>query len=538
MKLQHIAVIFVIIILPISLVLAAYLGNQITTIQLQTQYSTKLINATYDSLKAFKINTANNNYSTLGASKARDIEAAVSTFYRTLATAMGTIGYSSYELQTYTPALVYTLHDGFYIYTKYYDTNKNEYAYGLKPMIAYSCRYKVGNGDRYDFVVNYTLDNSISVIGTVDGEFVTKSGYLMSSGENISEFEVLSENLITFNDEGNPENTDSQGKPIPVKYQYIVYNNQKVYKDGEKYFYYSSGYRKDYLKSTEDISKVSERFNAGGSNSAAMYYSEATTFTTWVINKLGNIKIADAVDAYGNSISFASNLNGNMFEIDESNNPLESTSLFNEHRMNVIRKTIETNLASSIANYNSYSKSGYDFTMPVLNENEWDKIENNVCMISFLQGLPIGSKFYNNYCVVANNANKETIGRDSIYIIDSEGEYHKPGCATLIAKLRSGTATIVGAYANSDFERKAVSLTGEDANAGSQLTGSNANDTAYYFPQAYTSCYDCIVNSQNVYSTDDIISGKVNIPALKHEYLKALARCRYDVYTQNKYFSD
>ena len=58
MKLQHIAVIFVIIILPISLVLAAYLGNQITTIQLQTQYSTKLINATYDSLKAFKINTA------------------------------------------------------------------------------------------------------------------------------------------------------------------------------------------------------------------------------------------------------------------------------------------------------------------------------------------------------------------------------------------------------------------------------------------------------------------------------------------------
>ena len=50
MKLQHLAVIFVIIILPISLVIAAYLGNQITTIQLQTQYSTKLINATYDSL--------------------------------------------------------------------------------------------------------------------------------------------------------------------------------------------------------------------------------------------------------------------------------------------------------------------------------------------------------------------------------------------------------------------------------------------------------------------------------------------------------
>ncbi len=538
MKLQHLAVIFVIIILPISLVLAAYLGNQITTIQLQTQYSTKLINATYDSLKAFKINTANNNYSTLGASKARDIEASVSTFYRTLATAMGTIGYSSYELQTYTPALVYTLHDGFYIYTKYYDTNKNEYTYGLKPMIAYSCRYKVGNGDRYDFVVNYTLDNSISIIGTVDGEFVTKSGYLITRGYNVHQYEALYENLITFNDAGNPENTDSDGKPVPVRYQYIVYNNQKVYKDGDRYFYYSSGYRKDYLKSSDDIREVESRFNNGGSNSASMYYTEAATFSYWVMNKLSSIKISDAVDANGNSISFASNLSGNVFDVSTDNDPLVSTSLFNEHRMNVIRRTIETNLASSIANYNSYSKSGYQFTMPILNENEWDKIENNVCMIAFLQGLPIGGKLYNNYCVVANNANKETIGRNSIYIIDSEGEYHKPGCATLIAKLRSGTATIVGAYANSDFERKAVSLTGEDANAGSQLTGSNANDTAYYFPQAYTSCYDCIVNSQEDYDIDDIINGKVNIPVLKDAYLKALARCRYDAYTQNQYFSD
>ena len=122
MKLQHLAVIFVIIIVPISLVLSAYLNNHITTIQTQTQYSTRLINATYDSIKAFKINTANNNYSTLGASKARDIEAAINTFYRTLATGMGKVGYTSYELQTFTPALVYTLYDGYYIYTKYFDT--------------------------------------------------------------------------------------------------------------------------------------------------------------------------------------------------------------------------------------------------------------------------------------------------------------------------------------------------------------------------------------------------------------------------------
>ena len=545
MKLQHLAVIFVIIIVPISLVLSAYLNNHITTIQTQTQYSTRLINATYDSIKAFKINTANNNYSTLGASKARDIEAAINTFYRTLATGMGKVGYTSYELQTFTPALVYTLYDGYYIYTKYFDKNLGEYTYGLKPMIAYSCRYKVGNGSNYDFVVNYTLDNSISIIGTVGGEYVVKSGYLINSSHVENTAEELWENLIILDSLGNPEITNADGKPMPEKYQYIVYNNQKVYKDGDRYFYYSSGYRKDYVNSQEDINNIKSYFDAGGSSSAKNYYAEAIEFTNWVKSKLSSIKVTDAVDSNGNPINdFATKLTGNIFNISDSNDPLESTSVFNEHRMNVIRKSIETNLSSAIANYNSFSNTGYEFTMPVINEDEWYKIENNICMISFLQGIPIGSKNFNNYCVVANNTNQETVGNDSIYIIDSNGEYHKPGCKELINKLNSGSVSIVEAYVNSDFERRSVSLTGEDANAGSQLTGSNAEDTAYYYPQAYTSCYDCIVSVQDTYSTDDIINGTISAPAnngtsdiLKDVYLRALARCRYDLYTINKYFN-
>ena len=538
MKLQHLAVIFVIIIVPISLVLSAYIGNQINTIQSQTQYNTRLMNATYDSIKAFKINTTNNKYSTLGASKARDIEASVSTFYRTLATGMGTIGYSSQELQTYTPALVYTLYDGYYIYTKYFDTNLNEYTYGLKPMIEYSCRYKIGNGNSYDFVVNYTLDNEISIIGTVAGQYIVKSGYLLNTNYVENNTEELWENLIILDSIGNPEVADAEGKPLPKKYQYIVYNNQKVYKDGDRYFYYSSGYRKDYVNSQDDINNIAADFNNGGSSSAKKYYSEGIEFTNWVKDKLGSITIANAVDSNGNAITdFATNLSGNIFNISNTNDPLESTSLFNEHRMNVIRKSIETNLSSAIANYNSFSHTGYEFTMPVINEEEWYKIENNICMISFFEGLPIGNKYYNNYCVVANNTNQETIGNDSIYIIDSNGEYHKPGCKTLIKKLQSGTVSIVGAYSNSDFERKTVSLTGEDANATSQLTGTNAGDSAYFFPQAYTSCYDCIVNVQDTYSTDDIINGTVSAPGLKETYIRALARCRYDLYTINKYFN-
>ncbi len=72
-------------------------------------------------------------------------------------------------------------------------------------------------------------------------------------------------------------------------------------------------------------------------------------------------------------------------------------------------------------------------------------------------------------------------------------------------------------------------------------------DTAYFFPQEYTACYDCIVNISDTYSIDDIIEGgdikdeEGNIIASVKEdfrriYLTALARTRYNLYTVNGYF--
>ena len=56
MKIQYIAVVFVIIILPIAMVMSSYIGTQIDTITLQTKYDTKLTEATYDAIKSFQIN--------------------------------------------------------------------------------------------------------------------------------------------------------------------------------------------------------------------------------------------------------------------------------------------------------------------------------------------------------------------------------------------------------------------------------------------------------------------------------------------------
>lgn len=573
MKLQHLAVIFVLIIVPISLVLSSYINTQIKTIEQQTKYTTMLINSTYDAARAFQLNTFNNRFSTLNDSKMRDIEAAITTFYRTLAVNLGMSTYSKNELQqtkdiqTYTPAVLCTLYDGFYIYTKYKNesiddsTGKltgDDYIYGLKPSIEYSCRYVKGSD--YDFIVNYTLDNTITVIGKVNGEFVTKTGHLIAgtisedetnvNGITIGK-ETLKETLITI-DSANPNG-------LKAEYDYIIYNNDKIYReikeidvDGNpisyNYFRYGTDYRKNYIYSiTDDI------WNEG-CKSAINYYKEAKEFTEWAKVALSEIKASNAVDTNGNQISFSTNTGtSNIFEVNTTNNPLVSGSTFNEHRMNVIRYNIEKNLSQAINTYSEHAGTGIEYAMPQIEEDKWYEIENNVCFVTFLQGLPIGTKMYNNYCVVSNNTNQETVGVDSVYIIDSNKEYHRAGCKTLHNALNNSTLSIQGAYASSDFERKGISLSGSDANAHTQINdflseSGPSTDVAYFFPQTgYTACYDCIVNMADTYSIDDVVKGgdvknedgntvgTIN-DAVRKVYLTALARCRYNLYTINGYF--
>ena len=57
MKIQNLAVIFLVIMLPIMLVMSYYIQMQIDTITLQTTYDSKLIAATKDAIEAFEINT-------------------------------------------------------------------------------------------------------------------------------------------------------------------------------------------------------------------------------------------------------------------------------------------------------------------------------------------------------------------------------------------------------------------------------------------------------------------------------------------------
>mgnify|MGYP003300017745 CR=1 FL=1 len=66
-----------------------------------------------------------------------------------------------------------------------------------------------------------------------------------------------------------------------------------------------------------------------------------------------------------------------------------------------------------------------NFQMPKLKETEWEMLENEISVISFLQGLNIGGKIYNGYTVVTNNKNEEFVDEERIYITTNDGYYNK-----------------------------------------------------------------------------------------------------------------
>lgn len=542
MKIQHLAIIFIIIIVPISFAMSEYIQTQIDTIKLQTEYKEALNSATSAALKAFQINSINNKYSNISDSKIRDIEASINTFYNSLTTSMTQYVSSKSELSVFVPAIVFNLYDGYYIYSSYnnvytapngdnakvkIDDNANNYQDGLHPYIYYSGKYKI-NGK--EIIVNYTLDNAITVYGEFDGEYQTKSGYLIDPGKvtNKNEKEktliydgveigpeILKEHLLIVKDNGTVD---------PEDYEYIVYKNRKVYKEegengeADKYFWYNNG-KKTYLQSEEN--NLKEYINGTGfkSTSAYEYYTEAKDFSEWVIKELGSIKqdgkcIFDTTQA--------------------DNDPMVSSSVFNEHRIAVIRKSIETNLTTAIANYNSQSGSTYEFVMPKIDEVSWYSIENNVSIISFMQGMPIGQKYFNDYSVITNTKNEEVINSQSVYVVaknkDGNYEYHQPGCKVLIDNLDiSDNSNKIGVYTNLSFSRQTLKVS-EDS-------------YRYFYPQEATGCYNCIVNASGDYNIDDIIKGEVEgyktgdnkkkLNILRKRYLTGLARERYDLYKSN-----
>ena len=584
MSLDKLAVIFIIIILPIAIVLGVYTDAQTQTLKMQLEYDKILDAATSDAIKTYQINSFNDTTSHIGGERMREINAAANSFFTSLATSLDMQGYNKESLQDYVPALVFTMYDGYYMYSKYInnltdndslsqadiDANPVEYQgkipstyqngdmlYGVKPFVSYSCKYKNYPVSGDDFVISYTLDNYITIQGVVNGEYVNESGYVIDINQltvrALNKY-VQYKNIDFFNstDKGIPEKILEENVGNN-KYKYHKINGTKWYYDdnladgydGENYdeqwFYLLNGHR-IYDNSKKNIDKLSTTEE----DAAYQYFADASVFTHHLIDKynLGNLKPMDAYEVIinkdGNTIKYNNGEFLNQVDKDkpifELNNIDEPTSNFNKHRLAVIRYTIEKNLSIAIKNYNHYSPTvEADFQMPELKETEWDKIMNNMTIISFLQGMPIGTKIYNGCSVVANNKNDEVVNEESIVIANMDNnEYYRPTYRGF--QLNDNLLGIN----NVDLERKSID-------------DDNSVNLSYYYPKWYFANYDSISNpakNANIYST--ITDGDYNFECdgniykyfresatnnnelynkIAKKYYVAIAREKYSKYT-------
>ncbi len=450
MKLQTLIIIFILIMLPITVVTSQYIKTEINTINNQTLYDTRLNNATYDSIKAFQLNESNSSTEDVTTEKMRDVEASIKTFYNSLASGMGVSGYTEDELKYYTPCLIYTLYDGYYIYTLYNNNENKEY--GLKPYVYYTEEIKEGS---VNVSVSYTLDSYITVCGMVNGDYVNKSGYLYAGNYDKLENEQLVENIEL---DGNVK--------IDVPYKYMKFNtsnNQciKYYKIDNKWYSYGTAGK---LIEETDKNRLSQlRTNDINDISASSYITESKDFTKWVNDNLGNKRDYLKIEK-------------------DKNDPDSYSSLFNEHRREIIQKAIKSGIETSILNYNEGGT--FKYKVPEIDETQWDKIINNVSLVSFMQGLPLKNKYYMGYSVVTNTQSREFVDPDEFYFIDKNNVYHKVTHNGLISE------NISGVYRNVDFRRKNYD------------TGNSANPTGYYYQHGdsskmTTACYECVVSSTN-----------------------------------------
>ena len=421
----------------------------------------------------------------------------------------------------YVPAILITLYDGYYIYSpgeyvytsKIYDENLNVwnesqntgYTHILKPYVYYSARYE--SGSNY-VIVNYSLDNYVTIYGVVDNNIISKSGYL-TTNEKLNLISDTSENLsesIRYK-----KNT---GIDASMNSAYIYNNGRKIYKiDGKAYF----------LNDVNLVAANDVNTNGWKDNSAKLYKDNSREFMNWLNTDPIGIKVRNLVtpanarkisDQNGqNYVAYQefSNDDSKIFEINSSNDPEDNASAFNQHKRAIIKASIQDNLNNAIAIYNANSNAmgtNAAFSMPKLSEVDWDKILDNVNFVTFMQGLSLGNKVYNNYSIVSSSNNKQYVRKDSIYIV-KDGEYHTVDCEEL-----KNANNLIG-YKSADFVRVKYETT------------VNGNDEyRYYYRRREYACYKCIVKS----SKFDL--SKLNEPeysSVKTAYYTALARERYNL---------
>lgn len=386
MKIQHYAIIFIMIILPFSLVCKSKINNKIDALNNETRINNALDVATMDAIDT--LIDLNNEYYAMYDGQTINVtpdiaREGIKVFFESLAVNEGlpfTSGERSAEayFSSYIPAIVVVAYDGFYIYSME-QTASNNYEYVLSPKIPYA--YKDEPSGCY---IHFTLGNEIKLYtkdGTLyEGEF-TKN-YI---NESIKEYAEISDVL--------ENNTGSN----PVV---LSEDNLKI------------------LPSlTRDMSLIMYALNL----------NESREYTT---KPCSGECLPSFLNIYYDTSSGATQKNP-MLNDYEVNRPDDEVSDFNKIRRETIINVIIETLNEKINNHNRYADImgiTYDFFLPTIDNADWINAVDDVSIMAFVQGIPTGTEtYYNSYALGASR-----IIRSSYIYGTSNGLYHESNCEHII----------------------------------------------------------------------------------------------------------
>lgn len=367
MKIQHYAIIFIIIILPFSIICKNKVDKKIDVLNEQTRINNALDTATSDAVDT--LIELNDEFYALYDGKTLDVTPAIAkegikSFFNTLAV-NNTLPFTADEnyaenyFSPYIPAIVVVAYDGFYIYSV--EDDGGEYKYVLSPKIPYAY-------EEDGYIINFTLGNAIKLYAKngvlYEGEF--KNAHINDT-EVIDEYDIY-ENILGGS-------TLTKLPQLTTNMSLIVYAlTQNTYFDDLPDFLKSSNANVSMLQDYDD------KHSDDGSNTPLDYSDDVSEF---------NIK-----------------------------------------RRSVIINTIVEVLNDKINNHNRYADMmgvTYDFYLPEIDDAEWINAVDDVSIMAFMQGLPTSTDtYYNSYALGASRIVEATY----IYGTGDK-KYHTSRCQLL-----------------------------------------------------------------------------------------------------------
>jgi len=109
---------------------------------------------------------------------------------------------------------------------------------------------------------------------------------------------------------------------------------------------------------------------------------------------------------------------------------LRDAEVFEQVRRSTIVNAIQNELAFRINRHNQYASRygiSYTFTLPTISAEEWNNTVNDVGVMAFVQGIPMGRKTYNNYALGGSRVLKKPVIIGAV----KEGKkvYYRSACA-------------------------------------------------------------------------------------------------------------